>query len=258
VSHDPYEHLADRFLCHYRSLRGALRHALVSAQLDRHLPTDPVSVVDVGGGAGHQALRLARAGHRVTLVDPSARMLDEARAALRSQAAAVRERVRLLPAAGQDAPGLLGGERFDVVCCHGVLPYVDDPAALVECLVRLGRPGALLSLLFKNADALAMRAALEQRWQDAMKSFEATEDVGGLGVATSAHRLADVEDWLLAAGSTVEAWYGVRIFSDHLNDAPIEQLDQVLPVEAAGAARDPYRALGRLLHVIARASSAER
>ena len=34
-------------------------------------PTEPVRVLDLGGGTGGQALRLVQAGHDVTVVDPS-------------------------------------------------------------------------------------------------------------------------------------------------------------------------------------------
>jgi S-adenosylmethionine-dependent methyltransferase len=248
---DPFAHVAERFIGHYASLRGAVRHVLVSAQVDRHLPAGASSVVDVGGGAGHQSLRLARAGHRVTLVDPSRRMLDEAEAALGTESEAVRSRVRLVHALGEDTPAVLAGERFDVVCCHAVLPYVDDPARLISSFAELARPAALLSLLFKNADALAMRAALEQRWADAVDAFGAHEDVGALGAPTAAHRLHEVRVWLADAGFSIDTWYGVRVFSDHLHDLPIEAMDDVLPAEAEASQRDPYRSLGRLLHVIA-------
>lgn len=110
----------------------------------------------------------------------------------------------------------------------------------------------MLSLVFKNADALAIRAALEGRWADAAAAFDASADVGGLGVGTRAHRRDDIVAWLGEAGFDVEDWYGIRVVSDHLTDASKDQLAEVLPVEIEASRRDPYRALGRLIHVIAR------
>ncbi|HYZ02366.1 MAG TPA: methyltransferase domain-containing protein, partial [Candidatus Binatia bacterium] len=71
---DPYAHLAERFVAHYDTLRGAVRAELVAVQVDGHLPGIG-RVVDVGGGAGRQTIRLARLGHEVTLLDPSEEML---------------------------------------------------------------------------------------------------------------------------------------------------------------------------------------
>lgn len=248
---DPYAHLAQRFVDHYDTLRGALRYELLSSQLDAHLPEPPQRVVDIGGGAGHQSIRLARAGYDVTLVDPSAAMLAHARSALTMQPAKVAARVRLLEARADQALGVLAGELFDVVLCHAVLPYVDDAPRLLDTLAQLARPRAWLSLVFKNADALAMRPALEKRWTDAAAAFDATEDVGGMGEPTRAHRRGDVEVWLRDAGFDPNDWYGIRIVTDHLADRPVTELSAVLPVETEASHRDPYRALGRLIHVLA-------
>ena len=252
---DPYAHLAQRFVSHYDSLRGAVRYALVSRQLDAHLQGGRLTIVDVGGGAGHQALRLARAGHVVTLVDPSAEMIERARAALADEPAEISDRVELVLADAKQASTALR-TRFDVVCCHAVLPYVDDGPELVDHVARLAGRGAVLSLVFKNADALAMRPALEGRWADAVAAFDRQEDVGGLGVPTRAHRLADVETWVRDAGFEVEDWYGIRVATDHLTGASSDHLDDVLPVEIEASRRDPYRALGRLIHLVARAGEA--
>lgn len=248
---DPFAAVADRFVEHYRSLRGAVRYQLVSRQLDAHLPPGRLQIVDVGGGAGQQALRLARLGHRVVLVDPSKRMLEKAAVALDGLSPQLQARVRLVRAGAEDVPHLLADESFDVVCCHAVLPYVDDPVRVVAALAGLAHPGTVVSLVFKNADALAMRAALERRWQQARQAFDADEDVGGLGIPTRAHRLSEVAGWLRSVGLGVVAWYGIGIFTDHLHDAPLDELAAVLPVEAKAARRDPYRSLGRLIHVIA-------
>src|SRR5687768_10558138 len=61
--------LAAAYARHSTTLRGAVRHALVTRALLAHLPQQPCRVLDIGGGAGEQALALARAGHTVTLLD---------------------------------------------------------------------------------------------------------------------------------------------------------------------------------------------
>jgi SAM-dependent methyltransferase len=173
---DPYEGLATRFIAHYDTLRGAIRETLVADQLSRHLPTLPARVVDVGGGAGQQAIRLARAGFEVVLVEPSQEMRARAQQAIDAENR-LSTKVRVVGCYGEDAPEVLGGETFDVVCCHGVLPYLDDPTALVLALGRLGAPGGILSLVVKNRDALAFRPALERRWSEALAAFQADGDI---------------------------------------------------------------------------------
>lgn len=251
---DPFGHLADRFLAHYDTLRGAVRDVLIAEQLAAHLLHGRLRVVDLGGGGGQQAIRLARRGHDVTLVDPSSAMLAAAEAALEDEPPQTAARVRLVQATAQQAARVLEEARFQVVCCHGVLPYVADPAPVIQVLAGLAAPGAVVSLLFKNADALAMRPALEGRWADALAALDADGDIGGMQVPTRAHRREDITGLLAAAGLQVTAWFGIRIFSDHLHDQPAGRLGELLPLEREAARRDPYRSVGRLLHLIAHPS----
>src|SRR2546429_5651921 len=81
-SADPYQSLARPFVDHYDLLRGLVRYELAARQLDVHLPPPPGRLIDVGGGAGHQALRLAERGYQVVLADPSEEMLRRAAARL--------------------------------------------------------------------------------------------------------------------------------------------------------------------------------
>lgn len=252
---DPYAELALPFARHYTTVRGIVREALVARQLAGHLPAEPGSVADVGGGAGSQAIRLARLGHEVTLLDPSERMLSMASEALKREPGEVRAMVRLVRGFGERAPEILGRGRFDVVCCHGVLMYVEAPEPLVRSLVAIARPGGVVSVLTKNAASLAMRPALEGRFGDALAAFDAPGDVGGLGVHTRAHLPADLWAWLSRAGAEQEALYGVRVFTDHVGERPPgDDIDAIVEAEWEAGRRDLYRQVARLVHVIARRS----
>ena len=240
----------ERFLAHYSTLRGLARHELVARQLRLHLPRPPAGVVDVGGGAGHQAIPLARDGYDVTVVDPSEQMLDRAREALRSQPA-VRARVRLVAATGEEAPTVLGSSIFDAVLCHGVLMHLRDPRPTITALAALARPGGIVSVLAKNRDALAMRAALEGRWRDALSALDATHDVGALGVPSRGDTVDALSSLLDAAGIDLATWYGVRIFTDHLGDRePGPDAPDAIALEWEAGRRDPYRSVARLVHLV--------
>lgn len=249
---DPFAAETAGYLAHCESARGAIRHELVARQLLAHLPDTPVRVVDIGGGAGHQALRLADLGHHVTIVDPSAAMLAEARAALDTRSADTRNRVTLLSSTAADAAAHIGQGSFDVVLCHGVLMYLDDSRDTVQSLVQLARPGGLLSILTKNGDAVAMRAGLEGRYGDAVDAMQRGADLGRLGVVTRAETLQDLADLLWDSKADVVGWFGVRVFSDHLSDTrPGYDFGELLEAEWLASKTDPYRHVGRLLHVIA-------
>ena len=54
--------LADQFVDEaYASVKGRVRTYVLHQQLLEHLPAPPATVLDVGGGAGHQSLPLAQA-----------------------------------------------------------------------------------------------------------------------------------------------------------------------------------------------------
>src|SRR4051794_11125782 len=134
---DPYASLASRFEAHYDSVRGAVRTVVVSRQLDSHLPETAARIVDVGGGTGRQGIRLARMGHQVVVLEPSAEMLTRAQVGLDQEPADVRSRVTLVQGTAEDGPALLGEAQFNVVLCHAVVLYVEDPGPIVRAIADL-------------------------------------------------------------------------------------------------------------------------
>lgn len=140
--------LADPFVEDaYASVKGQVRTYVLHSQLLRHLPEPPASVLDVGGGAAHQSLLLARLGYDVTVLDPSRAMLAKGERRLSAEPEEVRGRVRLLEASGEDAEAATGGQRFAAVLCHGVLMYVQRPDPLIGSLCRCTQPGGVVSVM---------------------------------------------------------------------------------------------------------------
>lgn len=244
---------AQRFTDLYSSLYGQVRAYVLHEHLRWHVPSPPGAVVDIGGGAGHQAIPLARDGYEVTLVDPSAEMLARARLHLDGEIRDVARRVRLVQAPGESAVEALKGRRFDAVLCHGVLPYLDDPAPLVSVLAALALPGGIVSVVAKNARTLAMRPAMSRDWDRVLASFDATREVNELGLDTRTDTPEKLSALLAEHGLGAVDWYGVRLFTEGWGrDHPLVDTDSaVLAAELEASRRDPYRQLSRLFHFIA-------
>ncbi|WP_333776229.1 class I SAM-dependent methyltransferase [Streptomyces sp. IBSBF 3136] len=208
-------------------------------------------VLDVGMGQGTQALRLARLGHQVTGVEQDATMIDVAREALAGEPVGIRERVRLVQGDGRDTGVHFLPGSFDVVLCHGVLMYVEEPDPLVAGLARMLAPGGLLSLLVRNGDALAMRPGLAGDWAGALAAFDTTAYRNRLGLDVRADRLAALTATLAGIAAPLHAWYGVRVFTDTAaDDAKIpDDLQALLAVEERAGRMDPYRRVAALLHL---------
>jgi hypothetical protein len=116
-------------------------------------------------------------------------------------------------------------------------------------------PGGLVSLLVRNGDALAMRPGLSGDWLAAEAAFDGDSYLNRIGVQARADRLSDLTAALAARQLAVQAWYGVRIFTDQAHDdAPLpgdSQLALILGCEERAGRTDPYRGVAALLHVIA-------
>nr|WP_284287439.1 methyltransferase domain-containing protein [Angustibacter aerolatus] len=94
------------------------------------------------------------------------------------------------------APGTV-----DLVCCHGVLEYVDDPAAALSAVARLLRPGGAASVLVAQRSAVVVARALAGRFAEASRALEDPD--GRWGAADPLPRRFD-------AASVVQPAHGRR------------------------------------------------
>jgi SAM-dependent methyltransferase len=216
-------------------------------------------VLDVGGGAGHQSFPLAQAGYDVTLLDPSQAMLEKAHQRLEQLSDEARERVTLLRADGEHADEAVRGRRFAAVLCHGVLGYLEQPEPLVDQLCQCAAAGGVVSIMAGNAEAMAVRPALERRWGDALESFDARAEIGVLGLPTRADTVQQLSELMRSRDVEPLRWYGVWLFVDwldlcgaKLDPSDATQVAAAAEVELAASRRDPYRQLSRIFHLVGR------
>jgi SAM-dependent methyltransferase len=120
-------------------LRAGRTRAAWRQRLSEWVPAGPADVLDAGCGTGSLSLLLAEAGHRVTGVDLSPRMVELARAKLDGAG----RRGRFL--VGDAASPPTGDERFDVVLARHLVWTLPDPvAALRDWCGRLRDGGTLV------------------------------------------------------------------------------------------------------------------
>ncbi|MCX4663256.1 methyltransferase domain-containing protein [Streptomyces sp. SID4919] len=238
------------------SLRTAVVWDVLKDALDQRVKTtgrDVLDVLDTGGGSGNFAVPAAHLGHRVTVVDPS----PDALFALERRAAEAGVEDRVKGVQG-DAHGLFDvAERdsFDVVLCHGVLEYVDDPAVGVRNAIGALRPSGVLSLLAAGLGGAVLARALAGHFTEARRALG--DPAGRWGDSDPVPRrfTADQLTGLVtAAGLRVDAVHGVRIFADLvpgvLVDTEPGALEALLKLEAAAAEQPAFHSVATQLHVL--------
>ena len=216
----------------------------------------PLRVVDLGGGTGGLAVPIAALGHHVTVVDPS----PDALAALTRRAgdAGVADRVVAVQGDAATLVEVHPSADADLVCCHGTLEVVDDPAATMRAVAAVLADGGHVSLLVAQRLAVVLARALSGHFAQAHHAL--TSEDGRWGPGDPLPRRFDaagVAALVSDAGLTVQDSHGVRIFSDLVPSAFIDsEADRLLLLELElAASRHPdYAFLGQLgaaLHVLA-------
>lgn len=238
------------------SLRTAVVWEVLKGALDRRVKAtgrDTLDVLDTGGGTGNFAVPVARLGHRVTVVDPSPNALF----ALERRAAEDGMAERVTGVQG-DILGLFdvverGG--YDVVLCHGVLEYVDDPAEGVRNAVDALRPSGSLSLLAAGLGGAVLARALAGHFTEARHALSDPAGRWGDGDPVPRRFGADqLTELVAAAGMEVGAVHGVRVFADlvpgGLVDTEPGAVEALLKLEAAVAELPSFHAVATQLHVL--------
>ncbi|WP_280426399.1 methyltransferase domain-containing protein [Nocardia carnea] len=234
---------------------GRLRYEQVAANLAGHLPDHPLTVLDVGGGNGLDAVRLAALGHHVTIVDTSRASLDEA-----LELAAAHGCAELIETQHADIANLCTvaiRDSFDVVMAHNVLQYMSDRPAVLGSMVSALRPGGVLSVLVPNPASDPLTAAVRRvELEEAVRLLDATTRTSvtydtEVDVITAAELAVD----MIAAGLGRPFRYGVRAVCDLISDDEAKHDPQffarLLRLENLLADRHPFVETARFAHLIA-------
>lgn len=241
--------------------RFAVRTAPVWEVLDavladqvRRTGREVLDVVDVGGGTGGFAVPVAGLGHRVTVVDPSPDAL--ASLSRRASEAEVGHLVRAEQGEAAILPDLLPAACADVVLCHGVLEYADDPAAAAAGVMAVLRPDGVASLLVAQRLGAVLARALAGRFEEAHRLLD--DPAGRAGDTDPLPRRFDeasLAALLATCGATIRDVHGVRLVTDLLPGALLDgdptAVQSLLDLERAVASHPTLSALCAQVHVLA-------
>jgi 2-polyprenyl-3-methyl-5-hydroxy-6-metoxy-1,4-benzoquinol methylase len=250
---------AHNYAAYLETPEGRLRLDLTFANLQEFLPLPQASrclrALDLGCGTGATALRLARLGVHVTLLDSSPAMLDIAKHAARE--AGVTEKMVLKHGDAAQVANLFPMGSFDVVLCHNILEYVDDPSAVLRGTAQVVRDSsAILSILVRNQAGEVLKAAI-QAVDLAAAEHNLTAQWGHESLYGGRVRLftADsLQAMLKVASLAVTAERGVRVMSDYLPPrvSLSAEYDRIFELERKLGSRPEFAAVARYTHYLAR------
>lgn len=247
---------ADKYAAYLETPEGRLRLDLAWANLREFLPQDTglLRALDLGGGTGALAVRLARLGSHITLLDSSLPMLDFAKRAARE--AGVAGKIEMQQGDAAQVANLFEAGSFDVVLCHNILEYVDDPGALLRGAARtLRNSSSILSVLVRNQAGEVLKAAIHDG-DLAATERNLTLEWGHESLYGERVRLFTAESlhsMLLETSLAVTAERGVRVVSDYLpaKISRIEEYERILEAEKKLGKRPEFAAVARYRHCLA-------
>jgi S-adenosylmethionine-dependent methyltransferase len=249
----------EKYAAYLATPEGRLRLDLAFENLQEFLPQakQPLRALDIGAGTGSIAVRLARLGLHVTVLDSSLPMLDYARHA--AQEAGLTDRITLKHGDVGQLADLFPEKSFDVVVCHNLLEYVGDPQnvlCLAACALR--DRSAVMSILVRNQAGEVLRAAVQAGdLAAANKSLSAEWGEESLyGGRVRLFTPDGLRTMLNTASLTVAAERGVRVASDYLPPqvCRTKQYDQIFELECKLARRPDFAAIARYIQYLTRCS----
>jgi S-adenosylmethionine-dependent methyltransferase len=250
---------AHDYVAYLDTPEGRLRTALAFANLEDFLPQSqvekPLSALDVGCGAGATAVRLARLGMHVTLLDSSSAMLAIAKR--NAQEAGVTDKVAVQQGDATLLTNLFRTASFDVILCHNVLEYLDDPIAVLCAAARALRDSsAILSVLVRNRAGEVFKAAI-QAGDLAVAENNLTAEWGQESLYGGRVRLFTSDSlhaMLKTASLAMIAERGVRVLVDYLPPriSRSAEFERIFELERKLSSRPEYSSVARYTQCFAR------
>ena len=249
---------ANKYAAYLETPGGRLRSDLAFANLHEFLPQQgeqPLRALDIGCGTGATAVRLARLGIHVTALDCSVAMLDIAQRA--AHEGGVAEKIVVKHGEAAQLARLFPARSFDVILCHNILEYVDDPGAVLRDAARALRgSSAIVSVLVRTQAGEILKAAIGagdlDGAENGLMAEWGEESLYGGRVRLFSNEY--MQRMLKEASLTLIVERGVRVVADYLPPAVSRDAEyqRILELERKLGMRPEFAAVARYRQCLAR------
>ncbi len=253
---------ANKYAAYLDTREGRLRSDLAFANLQDFISLPTVNgslhALDIGCGTGATAIRLARLGMHVTLLDSSPAILDIAKRAILE--AGVADQIVVQYGDARQLTDLFQAASFDVILCHNVLEYLDDPnAVLCNAALMLRDASSVISILVRNRAGEVFKAAI-LAGDLATAEHNLTAEVGQESLYGGSVRLftgEGMQSMLAAASLETIAERGIRVVSDYLPPSvpTNDEYEQIFELERKLGRRPEFAAVARYRQCMVRRAS---
>ncbi|MGI1678042.1 MAG: methyltransferase domain-containing protein [Cellvibrionaceae bacterium] len=247
-----FDDLADRFKRKvYSASKGDIRQDILKRDYQEFLPLydreKELNIFDAGGGLGQTACYFASLGHQVLLCDISKKMLSLASEAINEQQ--LSNKVTLLNQTIEKVTDE-NKEAFDLLSCHAVLEWVDDPLKIIEACLNSVKPEGFLSLTYYNVHGLVYKNLLRTNFK--RLKTESWQGASGSLTPTGPLQPEIVNRWMDSLGVNVICESGIRVFHDYILDAKdrARDMNSLKEMEIRYSRKNPFKHLGRYIHLL--------
>ena len=248
---------AEKYAAYLETPEGRLRLDLALANLQEFLPqpTGDLHALDIGCGTGATGVRLTQLGIHVTLMDSSPSMLDFAKRA--AEEVGVSDRIALKQGEAAQLASIFQPGSFDIILCHNVLEYVEDPNAVLFAAARIMRnSSAILSVVVRNQAGEILKAAIQAgdlvAAENGLRAEWGVESLYGGRVRLFTPDA--LQAMLKAASLAVIAERGVRVVSDYLPSqvSRTTEYERIFDLERSLGRRPEFAAVARYTQYLVR------
>lgn len=266
-----FDEIADHFEKKvYGGLKGAIRLAVLRRDIFEYIDERtqtlgrPLRILDVGAGLAQISIELATQGHSLVINDISTTMLAKAKdnadlvgsdLDITWYACPYQELADKFKSAKQDSSDNQE-VKFDLILCHALLEWLAKPVAIMTFFDEFLTDDGALSLCFYNPISFEYRNLIMGNF-NLLDNLVDTNYVADNKKSLTPNRPVarqEVENWLQQHRYQTLLTSGLRVFHDYtpLKRGGHNDPQAVIRMELRYSQLEPYKWLGRYLHILAK------